>query len=363
MLLAYLPFDQFFGDETIDPSYIKQARLRKNNRFGLPAGDYILHDLYATDPSDLPLLYFIVEHAPSGLPLLTAHFNLDGDPPELTVSPRHLQSDLAPEALDWAMSVIDTEQTYALVMARYEKLMLHFAQRLHDSMPPEVRQQVKALLPAGLAPAETGILIPFPLAATQQKTAPVPQGGLHLRIVLLDAPLPVWREVTVPASLSLNQLHQVIQTVMGWENAHLWEFQARGTSYVAPLTGEGLWLDHAEDASQTRVVDVLKRKGSKLSYLYDMGDHWEHEITLQARLPQGGELTLLDGENACPPEDCGGVFGYAEMLRVFAKKRKSAADRELLAWLGEGFDPSQAHLPAARKALKRLAKKLGKPEI
>lgn len=334
MRLAHLPFDQFFGDEALAPSYIKRARLRKHNRFDLPAGEYILHDLYATEPTRLAQLYFIVEHVSSGTPLLTASFQLDGDPPELVVSPRHLQSELAPEALGWAMCVIDTQQTYELVMARYEKLMRSFAQRLHDSMPPEVQQQVKAWSPG--AAAEKGVLIPFP----------APSGGLQLRIDLVEAPLPIWRELTVPASLSLGQLHEVIQTVMGWDNAHRWQFQARDQVYTD------------EACSQVRLVELLKRKGSKLNYVYDFEDPWLHEISLQARLPQKSELRLLDGKNACPPEDCGGAFGYSEILRIIAKKRKNAADREVMALLGAGFDPHQAGLPAARKALKRLAQHL-----
>ena len=102
--------------------------------------------------------------------------------------------------------------------------------------------------------------------------------------------------------------------------------------------------------------ELLSRKGSKIKYEYDFGDSWIHEIILESCQSYKKEeipvIALLDGENACPPEDCNGIWGYREMLKALEKPRSKAA-REYKEWLGYNFDPTEFDLDETRDVYKR----------
>jgi Plasmid pRiA4b ORF-3-like protein len=122
-----------------------------------------------------------------------------------------------------------------------------------------------------------------------------------LRIDLIDSDPPIWREIEVPLAMTLKQLHGAIQAAMEWEDAHLWEFtlgrERIGSSRAARLT----------------LQDVLRPRITKLGYTYDMGDCWQHQLTLTKPRPADPALAYpryLAGENPAPPEDCGGIPGF-----------------------------------------------------
>ncbi len=129
---------------------------------------------------------------------------------------------------------------------------------------------------------------------------------------------------------------------MGWEDAHLHKFVI-GDQRLGPGHLEGV-----SDERQVRVHEVVQRPGDSFVYVYDFGDSWEHEILVEEMLPPTGTARCLGGERSCPAEDCGGAWGYAEMLAALADP--SAADHEHVnEWIGLTSTPrrSTRRLPTA----------------
>jgi hypothetical protein len=151
---------------------------------------------------------------------------------------------------------------------------------------------------------------------------------------------PVWRRVAVSSGITLAELHEVIIRAMGWNGGHLHVFSTGWAEYGTP----GPELGHLDD-SAVRLCNVLLLPGARLRYTYDFGDDWEHDIQLEEILPDepgGGHPVCIAGKGACPPDDCGGAWGYAELKQTLA----DPADEEhqdLLDWLGldsaAAFDP------------------------
>ena len=173
---------------------------------------------------------------------------------------------------------------------------------------------------------------------------------LRLRISLDDIAPEVWRTVTVPADLPLDGLHGVIQDAMGWENCHLHTFEA-GRRVFGPPDAE--W--DVEDEQRVTVEQVLKTARSRLVYTYDMGDGWQHTIRREATLgpdPNGPLAACVGGAGACPPEDSGGPWGYADLLAILADPAHPE-HAEMLHWVGGPIDPHAFDLAAANRALRR----------
>lgn len=151
---------------------------------------------------------------------------------------------------------------------------------------------------------------------------------------------PVWRRLEVPADLDLGQLHEVIQTAMGWQDCHLHVFSDGGTDYGLPDPE----LGHADERT-IRLSQLLADVGDRLHYLYDFGDDWEHDITLEKIVPAGADMTgaiCTVGSGACPPEGCGGAWGYQELKATLADPNADEHE-SMLEWLGLAspgdFDP------------------------
>lgn len=141
------------------------------------------------------------------------------------------------------------------------------------------------------------------------------QAVYQLKISLKGAKPPIWRRVLVSAGMSLDQLHVVIQTVFDWDNSHLHMFVKDRTGYE-PGGGE---LGDSEDSFSWAVGDLLTKEKDKLLYEYDFGDSWRHDILLEKIVePTPGQQlpVCIKGMRACPPEDCGGLYGYYEMLEA-----------------------------------------------
>ncbi len=176
-------------------------------------------------------------------------------------------------------------------------------------------------------------------------------GAVHqLRISLKGSKPPIWRQVQVPSDLPLDQLHNVIQITMGWQDCHLHEFELRqaGRPGVLPSSRSFLpqqALDYAaqgEDEGTVTIGEVCPRPKDKLAYIYDFGDYWVHEITVQKILPAEADISYprcLKGKHACPPEDCGGLNGYYELLEILADPGHEQY-AELAEWVGDDFDPA-----------------------
>ena len=174
---------------------------------------------------------------------------------------------------------------------------------------------------------------------------------LALRITLRHIEPLIWREISVPDSYTLLQLHRCIQLVFGWLDYHLFEFQIGSRRFeAANPDAEG------EDAASTRLRALQLIAGSSFLYVYDMGDYWEHDIAVRkvTDAPPGDELDplgyLVDGERAAPPEDVGGPPGYEHAMAAFVRQA-DGDDKDLVVWLGPDFDPELFDRRAGNHAL------------
>ncbi len=172
----------------------------------------------------------------------------------------------------------------------------------------------------------------------------------RLSVTLIDSKPPIWRRVEVPASISLATLHDVLQAAMGWTNSHLHDFEKDGVTYGQSDREFGVVRVNEK---RTRLSDVLTRAKASLDYQYDFGDSWLHRVVLEEITEGDGRAArVLDGRRACPPEDCGGIWGYASLLESLANPR-SREHKELREWAGD-YDPDVFDLEAANRRLARL---------
>lgn len=176
-----------------------------------------------------------------------------------------------------------------------------------------------------------------------------------LRIELLGADPPIWRVVEVPTSITLKVLHDIVQISMGWFDYHLWEMSIEGQSYGLPLD-EGCGEAPRKNAVHLRLRDVLAPGKTRIDYTYDFGDNWEHILIVsdvRPGDPATGYPRLMDGERNCPPEDCGGIPGFYEMLQ--AKADPAHPDHaEINEWLDD-YDPEEFDSFPIQIALGRIA--------
>ncbi|PXY28449.1 plasmid pRiA4b ORF-3 family protein [Prauserella muralis] len=176
----------------------------------------------------------------------------------------------------------------------------------------------------------------------------------RIEIVLVDAEPLIRRVVEVPGDMSLAVLHQVVQAAMGWQNAHLYEFDIHRVRYGPP---DPDWDDGVVDDSAV-TLSRLVGAGDTAGYVYDFGDDWQHLLTVEAvTAPEPGVRypRCVDGQGACPPEDVGGVPGYAEFVEGLGDPAHPE-HTELVEWWGsDRVDPHHFDLAAADRALERLA--------
>jgi hypothetical protein len=246
------------------------------------------------------------------------------------------------------------------------------------------------------------------------------RGGLapsHVLTVTLDHVEPrVWRSIQIPVSATLDDLHSILQIVMGWENDHLYNFTAGKRTFspsdepweMLPAEGpdpetmqtqvvEGLkqlaaLIEHPgeqperqavlsalvagleapqplidrmdEDSGMVQVGEVLKRARSKMTYTYDFGDGWDHTIVVErSSVPTdpAQPAICLDGGGACPPEDCGGPWGYKRILAAVENPTDPDYEDErewLEGWI-ENFDPNAFDRDAVNRSLAGLVWSLG----
>jgi Plasmid pRiA4b ORF-3-like protein len=171
---------------------------------------------------------------------------------------------------------------------------------------------------------------------------------------------PIWRRLAIPADITLDRLHYVIQIAMGWSDDHLHQFivgHRNSRRYFGQTDLE--FDDFGDDMLDERrytVAQLAPAKKSKFIYEYDFGDSWEHEVVHEGMLPSDAALkhaVCLDGENACPPEDCGGIGGYYSLLEILADP-KHPERAELKEWHGGSFKPDKFNLKSVNAQLSRI---------
>lgn len=184
----------------------------------------------------------------------------------------------------------------------------------------------------------------------------MPTLTFHLKLIGTE-PL-VTRTFKVLSGSSMYVLHHIIQVVMGWKNYHLYQFEV-GELVIAD---NRLWdedeMGPITDVKEVSVGEVFTRVGTTAVYEYDFGDGWMHHLELVDRSIHPTQEVLppvVSGENACPPEDCGGIHGYKELLEVL-KNPKHPEYRETKVWVGSKFNPTNFSVDACNKELGKLNK-------
>jgi len=172
---------------------------------------------------------------------------------------------------------------------------------------------------------------------------------------LLDSDPLIWREVEVPTSVTLKVLHDIIQIVMDWFDYHLWEFTV-GEQRFGPPMDEDWGTEPRKVAVKVRLRDVLKPHKTVIEYTYDFGDNWEVRLTV-GNIRQGDANQfyprLVRGEWAAPPEDCGGIPGFYELLDTLADP--THPDHAQLSEHFDGYVPDLVDIPRMNFQLGRIA--------
>ena len=162
--------------------------------------------------------------------------------------------------------------------------------------------------------------------------------AFQLRIDLKGIRPPIWRRLLVLSTTTLDELHHIIQAAMGWTNSHLHEFECDGERYSIPMDDD--FDFDSEDETGVPLQQLICKEGDKLNYTYDFGDGWEHSVKLEKILPIEDGATYprcIKGKRACPPEDCGGPWGYETMLKAL-EDPKNPDHAMFTDWIGDSFD-------------------------
>jgi hypothetical protein len=178
----------------------------------------------------------------------------------------------------------------------------------------------------------------------------------QFKITLLESQPPIWRRIQVK-DCTVDKLHEHIQTAMGWTNSHLHQFDIDGKTYGDPqLLDHGLEDQPCIDSTVTKISEILPEDGKQFPfrYEYDFGDSWQHEVLFEGCLRAEKRKrypVCLEGERACPPEDSGGVWGYADLLEALADPDHEEHE-DCVEWAGD-FDPERFDAGDRTKAMRR----------
>jgi hypothetical protein len=174
----------------------------------------------------------------------------------------------------------------------------------------------------------------------------------QFKITLKGTKPPVWRRIQVPETYTFYDLHVAIQSSMGWMDYHLHEF-----SIVNPRTKElvGIGIPHEDYDSRVlqgwsnKISKYFNMQNTKATYVYDFGDDWEHIVVLEAICPREADQSYpvcLKGKRACPPEDCGGVWGYQDICEGKHDYQEEYEDFD-----PDYFEPDEVHFEDPKKNL------------
>jgi len=161
-------------------------------------------------------------------------------------------------------------------------------------------------------------------------------GVYVVRVTLLGTRPPVWRRILVPWDITLHNLHRTLQTVMGWTNSHLHQFVLPRQKFSGSISRVGTKVANEK---RTKLGELMWTVGARLLYEYDFGDGWQHELLVEELLTgeESFQQICVAGKRCCPPEDCGGPQGFAELLLALQDPNHPNHE-EACEWLGD-FDP------------------------
>jgi hypothetical protein len=177
----------------------------------------------------------------------------------------------------------------------------------------------------------------------------------QIKVTLKDTKPPIWRRLLVRSDSTLGDLHTIIQAAMGWWDYHLHQFIVGEIYYGVPDPEYDDYLEMRDEQNIT-LGQVAPREGARFDYEYDFGDGWEHQVLVEKILPPepGASYPLcIKGRRACPPEDVGGTWGYADFLDAIRDPEHPEHD-SYLEWIGGEFDPEDFDLEEVNGALSEL---------
>lgn len=166
----------------------------------------------------------------------------------------------------------------------------------------------------------------------------------QIKITLNGVKPPIWRRIIVNSETTLNDFHKIIQTTMGWTNSHLHQFIKGNTFYLNEEIEDdfGFMGKYKEvDYSDLVISDLLKKEKDKIKYEYDFGDGWEHTILLEKIKENSVKIPhpkCIKGKRACPIEDCGGAWGYENLIEIM-NDPKHPEHKDMADWIGDVFEP------------------------
>lgn len=158
----------------------------------------------------------------------------------------------------------------------------------------------------------------------------------------------VWREIVVNETITFHNFHKIIQTCMGWDDYHMYQFSPSGygsfpcmelktpdsDAEFSPISNLKKGYELTYDSSKAKLSDYFNTKGQKMTYIYDFGDDWNHVISLKKIWPGTTDHPMLvAGEGKCPPEDCGGVWGFEELIETVNNPQHPEYE-DMREWLG-----------------------------
>lgn len=180
----------------------------------------------------------------------------------------------------------------------------------------------------------------------------------QIKVTLKDFKPSIWRSIQVRSDATLGELHAIIQMAMGWSNSHLHHFivgKSPNLRFIgAPVPYEGGDQMDEENEGEIAISQVLSATKPKMTYEYDFGDSWEHEVSLEQVVESKAGVhypRCIAGENACPPEDVGGVWGYTDFLQAI-NNPEHIEHKSFLEWVGGEFNPEEFDLDAVNDLLK-----------
>lgn len=193
------------------------------------------------------------------------------------------------------------------------------------------------------------------LAATVISKLALLGSTMQLRVELQHITPAIWRRLVVSAEVTLDVLHDILQVAFGWTDSHLHDFRVADARFgMADVAEELLVVDE-----RAAPIGAVACEGTSFVYLYDYGDSWEHAITVECVSEPTTEpvvVECLGGARACPPEDCGSVPGYENLLRILADPTDEEY-RDMKRWVGRAFDPEKFDLDKVNKKLRTIGRR------
>jgi hypothetical protein len=174
----------------------------------------------------------------------------------------------------------------------------------------------------------------------------------QLKVTLVRSKPPIWRRLIVNDNTRLDQLHSIFQVAMGWFNCHLHQYRVGGSFIGIPDPDFDI---DVRDERKVYLQDIISNPKDNFVYEYDFGDGWEHKVVLEKILPSSfcEAPVVIKGKKACPPEDCGGIWGYYDLLAAI-QDPKHEEHESMLEWLGGEFDPDEFDMNIINKKLNDL---------